>query len=242
MSGRNMYSIAGPKEAARGSALDCRGLSLIEVLIVVAIAAILFLVLQPVFITSKRQAMQSDSTSRLHQLGLAAQIYSEANGLKVRSCFELVEAGQVQSSLCTAPLDPTQEGYSNIVMRQLSRGRLGDKSVHPRPYKLSFVGSRDANVSDAELAKASSNLGWLIDLSPSESESGGVIEPLLLAMRKGVYLRLLEDTSVVRRVFTKVSIRNKQGQTVECSGNPWLFADFEQKIMEEQCGQIQERL
>jgi prepilin-type N-terminal cleavage/methylation domain-containing protein len=90
-----------------------RGLSLIEVLVVVAIVALLVAILVPVFNRAKKEASVASATTEGREVAMALLMYADSNeGLPRRSLDTLVESGHLSSPrIMKVAGDPYPLGY-----------------------------------------------------------------------------------------------------------------------------------
>jgi prepilin-type N-terminal cleavage/methylation domain-containing protein len=171
-----------------------KGLTLIEVLAVIAIVVILVGITTPVLVSSKQKALESVELSQLRQLGQARSIYAPESEIAVTSVSQLVEAHLVPETICFSPLDRTNRGMANSLVQSLSR----DSSIYTDlqlPYPTTYVGFRELNYPADWLTKHVSqgrDGGWLVSMTasnhgPFKNWSG---------MYFGRYHRLLLDGSV----------------------------------------------
>jgi len=196
-----------------------RGFSLKELLIVVAILAVLAAILLPVLARSRQDGYRTAEMSAMRQMGLAAQIYFEREGARALGTLPLVEAGDLPKEMCASPRDSIPTGLANYL---LSASRL---SVRTTPYKNSFMGLREfGHTSDSahlrEIEDAPSS-GWLLNLIDTEKPV-----PMPLAYR-GPYHRLLFDGSVVRRQLAPMDCSDPDGSStkVPCVTTKSVFSD-----------------
>ena len=213
-----------------------RGLTLLEVAVSVAILVTLVAVLVPVVAKSKRQAKVGSDNEAMRHIGQAAALYTDQHGPHVRSCFELYEAGMVPKELLSGLSDPTELGWSNVVMLETKK-HLGnsakDKAIYPRDYRISYIGAREGGGSDRWLARAEpGSVGWLVNISSSDPE---IPQQQYNTLRRvGHYYRLLRDGAVVKRQHI---IENfDQGRS--CVSSRWFYGDFSTQDRRQTCEDI----
>jgi len=172
------------------------GFSLIELMIVIAIASILMGIVMPVLAKAKVAARKTDDLIRMKQIGLAATLYRDENdGEITRGVDVLVESGRLQKNMAALSADPTSRGIGNIVASQveLFSGIGGDLTL---PYKNSTIGLREYRIgenADRFLLDGPAG-GWLLDFTQmTKQNSEDYIDGI------GSYRRLCFDTSVVTR-------------------------------------------
>jgi prepilin-type N-terminal cleavage/methylation domain-containing protein len=167
------------------------GVSLVEVVIAVAVVAILVAILTPAVGLGRDSANVADSTARLRQLGLAASQYAEDNGRFPGGCLEAARVGGLRPEYCALPHDRTSLGLGQECAQHM---------VYPPPpiadHRYTYYGYTDAWLTwnrFMELNREGTNLGWLVDMTPGKRKGRGV------CIHEGPYLRLLFDGAVVRR-------------------------------------------
>ncbi|MBX3114810.1 MAG: type II secretion system protein [Fimbriimonadaceae bacterium] len=172
------------------------GFSLIELMVVVAIATILIGVVMPVLAKAKTAARKTDDLVRMKQIGLAATLYrDDYDGEITRGIDVLVESGRLEKYMASLTADPTSKGIGNIVASQtdLFMGIGGDLTL---PYKNSTIGLREYRIgenADRFLLEGPAG-GWLLDFTQmTKQNSEDYIDST------GTYRRLCFDTSVVTR-------------------------------------------
>lgn len=170
-------------------------LSLVEVLVTVAILALLAALLSPALVNSKRFALMSVDTAHLRQIGAASELYrADTDDRAVLRLAPLVAAGAVPLAIVVSPLDTTPEGLG---VRLHSRDQT---MPNPPDYRQSYVAVGDVNGAEwieATLARAR-GFGWLASLSngmPVSIEEG--------LFPRGPILRLTPDGAVLRRVLRR---------------------------------------
>ncbi|MEW5882995.1 MAG: type II secretion system protein [Armatimonadota bacterium] len=95
----------------------CRnnGLTLVEVLVVIAIIVLAAALVVPAFVSTRSTALRSPCIAHLRQYGLALQIYEETvEGRKMRfpSTDDLISFGVFDAKLAMCPVDPVG-GYAS---------------------------------------------------------------------------------------------------------------------------------
>jgi len=178
-----------------------QGFSLAELLVVVAIAAILTGLIFPAIAYAKIAGHRSSDLAELRQVGLATELYAQDNGEPTLYTQPLAENGYLTTAILVSELDITAPGYANH-FRAFAHGRPDLLASAPTKYRDSFLPLPDCGVTAAGLAEVLSrrNAGWLVSFSdraptdplgraPDVSSSGELVF-------QGVYLRLLMDGSV----------------------------------------------
>jgi len=198
---------------ARNKAIGRTGISLVEVLVVVAIIGLLVASLVALFGPARRQAHSADSMSRLRQLGLAAAAYQDQTGRFPGSCLECTTIASLDPALCALPRDTTVMGLGQECAQWM---------VRPPPpraaHRYSYYGYSDAWIpwdKFQELVGMGENPGWLTDQTES------VRLPERVCAFTGTYLRLLFDGAVVRRSHRFGTV--PEGRTYNFDQ---VFADF----------------
>lgn len=110
-----------------------KGVTLVEVCVVVAILVVVFSILAPALAGSKRAAHKSRSVQNLRQIGVSLLLYREDAGDFPREYFDpLVDAGYLkETSLLVSTCDVVERGYGS----EMARCTDGRKPPH---WKSSF--------------------------------------------------------------------------------------------------------
>jgi prepilin-type N-terminal cleavage/methylation domain-containing protein len=177
------------------------GLTLLELLTVIAIISILLAILLSAFGRSRTQAKATVDIAQLHQLGLAASMYTEDLGGNPYSVAVLGHTDYASSNIYASPNDPSPSGLLNEflakVKTDMERLAPWDKTLWmkvPLPYKASYVGIGDIHMRyyliEEKLQKLS-NAGWAICVI--EHKSG---QKFPYYRPPYTYLRLHMDSSV----------------------------------------------
>lgn len=185
------------------------GFTLTELLICIAIIAILAAILFPVLGRARNSAGATDDISKMHQLGLAYAIYGEQFGEPDGQPWRLVSTGLVPAALLASRLDSTPTGLAQVATATI------DGSTKT-PYKRTFIGYGDLVMKSwlwHEQCDGHEAQGWLID--PTAFEKSPVTGKIIF---KGSYHRLLMDASVqVRRIEPTMTVSSSGYQTVSWS-------------------------
>jgi len=105
-----------------------RGLSLVEILVVVAIIATLIALTASTLIRSKQSARRAEATAYGRQIGAAHAMYAEDNnGFLVYSAMPLVRSGYLPNRLATFRDDP----YPNGAACDLRRETYANETLRP---------------------------------------------------------------------------------------------------------------
>lgn len=88
--------------------------TLIEVLVVLAVASILMGLLSVAVHQSKVRAAQAGHISALRQIGQAAALYTESDGAFPWTVDGIRRAGRIPQELLASPLDPNPLGAANV--------------------------------------------------------------------------------------------------------------------------------
>lgn len=171
-----------------------KGLTLIEILAVIAIVVLIIGITTPVLVSSKQKALQSAELSQLRQIGQARTLYAPESEIAVTSVSQLVEANLVPKSICFSPLDRTDQGMANSLVKSLAQ----NSSIYTDlqlPYPTTYVGFRELNYPADWLTKhvsAGKDGGWLVSMTASNYGPFNTWN----GMYFGRYHRLLLDGSV----------------------------------------------
>jgi prepilin-type N-terminal cleavage/methylation domain-containing protein len=200
-----------------------KGFSLIEVLIVIAIIAIVAGVLLPALTSSRKKALAVDDISNLRQLAQAGILYRDQNERFPLSTLDLVNSKMIPVEICASHLDSNPGGIANDIADYTgyhSRLTAMDLVV---PYKNSFAGPREYRLDPEEYAKwvtTDRAGGWLLDFSGAKR---GLGRDYLSA--SGTYHRVLFDGSVVTRSFVDLECRDSAKIGSPCRTDIALFLD-----------------
>ena len=187
-----------------------RGFTIIELLVVVALVAILMGIIFPVMAYAKRQAMVTVDVSNLKSIGVAIALYQEDWNDRAPTVAKLVHAGYITEGVAVSPLDKTPQGQANEF--ELIAGK------QPDPARLSYLSLADSTETEIDRVLASRGGGSVVSLAearyliPSEGVGGYFT---------GDYLRLCMDGSVQKRkiIWDGPSHDNLR------SNHLWLFTD-----------------
>lgn len=197
-----------------------RGISALEVVVVVLICAIITAVVLPVLARSKKQAYRANDLSNLHQLGIAAALYQQDAGEWPASVDNLVASELVPREIVASSLDGSALGLANLLAE-------GWKRFNPSievglPYKCSYIGWREYRVSVKERERwilPGVASGWLVDLTPTDPGYDPV-----LSDRKGRFRRLTFEGSVINRPIQMLDCSD-HGQSAPCFMAVTMFVD-----------------
>jgi len=170
------------------------GFSIVELLTVIAIIVVLAGTLMPAVASARRSAKEKGSLSNLHQLGMAAELYSQSYEEHPWSPLDFRTQPEWGSEIWTNSLDPSRAGYRNRLLTWLvdqHHSQFQDRIV---PFKVSYLAFADLFVDpkDQQDMASREKAGWLVDFGPSLSEESTD----QLALLNGSYTRLQFDTSV----------------------------------------------
>lgn len=171
------------------------GISLVELLCVVAVLLILVSLLSPTLQRSRKAAYISEDISRLRQLGVARQIYVENHGGTVLSPRLLYETGSIPLTLIQSRNDATREGMLRAFSNQSVIQPSDPVWIDPNLGRISAVGPRDVSV-DSSLLQLENveRAGWAAFIvSDGIRNRATLLEEWSQGIRA---LRLRFDTSV----------------------------------------------
>ena len=200
------------------------GISLVEIIVVIAIILIAGAIALPAIARSKLSAQRADDISKMRQLGVAQGLYMEANNdIPAISTVPLVKSGIVPKSVVVSARDRTSSGLANVLAKgQIDRGFEKEFGVEVVNYKSSFPGSLEYSYHlkffQDNILKAK-NPGWLVnvvELVPRIDDS--------ISGAHGNYDRLLMDGSIQRRRQGFVTVLD-QGANVQGTHPILLFVD-----------------
>lgn len=201
-----------------------RAFTLVEVLIVIAVLAVLVAILLPVTNNARIQARRTVVLSNLRQIGQAMEVYlQDYDSVSGRHATDLVDAKLVPPALLESPFDPIREGLANY--HRFISPEMGRKTT---PYKDSvLVLDEVVGPSLTRQVAESRGSGWAVSFvdnlpvfnDPLQGESG-----IFVSAIKGAYYRLGFDGSVVRRSVIEKS-RNTSGAFETYTSMTWLYTD-----------------
>jgi prepilin-type N-terminal cleavage/methylation domain-containing protein len=201
-----------------------RGLTLIEVLVVVAIVAIITAIISPSLIHAKKSAMGSVNTAQLRQAGVAHGIYVADFGEAFPDSRVLVNAGYLEEALLADPLDPTPSGWMNVLRDgpYPTIPSMGDPSAHFDSYWN--VKETLGQLLIDRLMERDPNFGWLV--APYMTAATGVTD--YWGPYVGTYKRLRFDGSAItRRHRTIPEELLSEGQTTTAQSHHSYFSDLD---------------
>lgn len=177
------------------------GFTLMELLVTVAICAILMGILVPVLASAKRAAKATVEISQLRQIGQAQAIYMQDEQY-VGSLQTLVDTGLLPSAMCASPNDVTPKGIANEMVSEFATHSTQYANL-ALPYPSTYVGFREYQYPQSwydEYVNVNPNPGWLVSFTETSRLNPLVWETTLL----GKYRRLLFDGAVVLRNHSTV--------------------------------------
>lgn len=178
-----------------------RGFSLVEVLVVIALIAVVAGVLLPVLSVARRRGYLAQDASNMRQFGLAEILYVESHdGRRPLDLGPLVSERLLLPEMCASAVDSTAIGLGNVQIVEMGRFVGGAKWSDPRvtPFRQSYFSLRGSGLEnklpldDPE----ASNVGWIVSLV--ETDAVRLDRPNVL-FEAGPYYRLCLDGSLVRR-------------------------------------------
>lgn len=198
-----------------------KGTTLIEVLVAIAIIAILSAIVLSGFQAAKASSKGTVSINQMRQLAAAGALYSQDYGQFPDSTHRLVDSKLIKPDICSAPSDPTERGIANNM--KLPTLYEGAKTE----YRNTYAGWLQLVVSPIqveELLEPNGDGGWLVDLSPTQNP----LRTNLPFAWVGQYRRLQLDGAVVMRHMSKFPAVNPEGKE-EMAIIPVMFFmdDFE---------------
>lgn len=195
------FSRRSKQPLRRGCSVERKvaGITLLEIITVIAITTFLAAILLNVFARSKERAHEAVDLSNLKQVAMAAQIYSEATGYPATSIWLLHNARYAPASVLVSPKDPTRLGVLNEMnirrFREMELTGVRQEGVFPpAEVRISYVGLRDFVADDEYVKKEMNsrrNLGWAV--VPRDFEGAEKFPFMRPPWR---YFRLMEDGSV----------------------------------------------
>lgn len=197
-----------------------RGVTLVEILIVMAVLMVLSAIVAPLLVQAQRRSHDAVDISNLRQLGIASALYQEAFGRPALRTTELVNSGHIPTGLCLSPTDGTLKGVANEI--HLVAVSPQERAVETlAEYKNSYIGVGDIGLDNEgykSIILPFENPGNFVGLSYSKPIPATVIG------FEGSYFRLLADGSIRRishrSVSSVVNGRLEHGYTLY-----QLFAD-----------------
>lgn len=182
-----------------------RGFTLTELLVCIAIIAVLAAFLFPTLTRAKQSARVAEHTSQLRQLGQAWAIYSDDNDDDLPLVSKLYASGMVDHKLFQSQCDPNPRGWTHYYPSGPEAGYLYPSKVSVLDYSemaQGFGKYRDPNV-ELDILYSFDGAGWALmpgcDAKPFFTAVDSMNRVDRLATFYGSYTRLRMDTSVVRR-------------------------------------------
>ena len=203
------------------STRNSSGITLIEVLVVVAIILVLAGVIASVFLTAKEQAKTVVDISNLHQLGIAASIYaSDYDDNFPLSVYDLLRNGQSLKGATDSPLDTTARGLAY----DFRNGMALDLWMPPaNMQRVTYIGPGDGGWTwshfQEKMADAT-NAGWLVNLVRAKRR-GKTVQG-----SHGRVQRLTLEASVINR-SVEARTESIDGINEQALEFKWYFGDYE---------------
>lgn len=193
------------------SAETKRGVTLVEILVAVAVVAVLAAILLPVFARAYRSSKVSVDVSNLRQIDVAKNLYAaDYNDRFIPSAGFLSANGYCSQDVVVSSLDITEEGIGNIY--KMMHAWRGGAISGPWPMRVSYHGLYEnfpgnwfehAERFAFAMQEKSGYDGWLVSLSGGEIrvyEAGFLPDiPISMAFHHGHFLRLTYAGSIVHR-------------------------------------------
>lgn len=171
------------------------GVTLTDILIVLAILGVLSAIAGPAMVQARRRATEAVDISNLRQIGAASALYHEMSGRPAMRTTELEAAGLVTWDICQSPADGSSMGHANEILF-ISTGPRSRAAAMQSDYKNSYIGYGDTGFgyeAFQQLIMPFDSPGNFIALSYSKRM------PVTVIGFEGTYFRLLMDGSVVKR-------------------------------------------
>lgn len=207
-----------------------RGFTLIEVLVALAVVVAVSAILLPVLSRAKERALWTSDVSAMHQVALAASIYSSDNGGAYPLSVEpLVDGGLLAKILLSAATDSDEFGKANLVAKSVRAAGRPDPYY---PYRNSFPTQLDYGLNlhggryllrDGDTVEGA---GWLI--LPTKMSSPATFWIPEYSSR---YQRLLFSGTAVTRTNVSVGV-TYQGRSATSWHPAFLYGDYDSKWME----------
>jgi prepilin-type N-terminal cleavage/methylation domain-containing protein len=200
--------------------MRARGFTLTELLVVVAIIAVLAGITTSAFVAARNGAKVTADISNMRQLGAAAALYqSDFDNVFPLSASTLVASGRVPSAIVSSSRDATPDGLAVAIANEVLPpvGRAMPKL----PYRLSYPGLFEMGFDQTFVQNhltSASGVGWLVEVSACEPRAG------TLAGSVGRYHRLMLDGSVQKRVQSVFAF-NDDGQSGRATHPLMFFID-----------------
>jgi type II secretory pathway pseudopilin PulG len=165
------------------------GLTLIETITVIAIILLLTAIAMPVMFRARHSAWRTDEISKLRQLAIAGQIYSDLHGAHPVSTAQLYGYGYNIEQLIHAKRDPYPEGFVNAYLAWSNSDNATTPGRPLRKYPVTFAGIGDffpvpsmpdyfadgpsAHLLAEYLARTTDreNAGWLVSIGEGGSQA-----------------------------------------------------------------------
>lgn len=203
----------------------CAGLSLIEILTVVAIISIVYAIVMSTMAASKRRAKATVITSNFRQIGAARSIYEQDFGVAELSAIRMADYDAIPVSILGASDDPHPEGAYNAFAEKANRV-LGSQVFKMTEYRLSYFAYGDSVAGDRDDAQRIYRdevserpfAGWLVFLLDTPNHSSF---PSFVSKNKPRFVRLTNDGAVVQRQLPTRSRGQARGYSTS-----WFYGDL----------------
>jgi prepilin-type N-terminal cleavage/methylation domain-containing protein len=207
-----------------------RGITLVELLVVLAIIAVLAGILMPVLRLSVIRSHKADETHAMRQIGIAKAIYDSDFDSDQISAVALASTGYLDPALLKCRRDRFNEGYGRWLYDRYLDQPTPEVSPHAGALRFSFYAiNRTGDIGHADVAMKKMRatelrgLGWL--MNPVDLDIADDFNALATPAHdgRGVYKRLLMDGSVkVQPVQTLYECNERHGVT-STQGQPLMF-------------------
>ncbi len=170
--------------------LQTAGLTLIELLIVIAILSILVSLLLPVLARAREAGREIVCTSNLRQIGMALQMYIEDYGYRPKELHQMIGGRYSDPSILVCPSDPTGD-YERLHEPKECTGCL-------YPISYTYHGRWD-DMEWGPIAALAPNAGIVVCRLHGERVGDFHLNFTDATALEGKILRLRMDGAVVRR-------------------------------------------
>jgi type II secretory pathway pseudopilin PulG len=120
-----------------------QGVTLFETVTVISIVLILTAIAMPVMFRARHSAWRTDEISKLRQLAIAGQIYSDQYGAFPVSTTQVYGQGYGIEQVVHSKRDPYPEGFVNAFLAWRNKDNATSPARSLRGYKVTFAGVGD---------------------------------------------------------------------------------------------------
>jgi prepilin-type N-terminal cleavage/methylation domain-containing protein len=179
-----------------------RGVTLIEILVVIVLFCFLTAVLLPVLVAGQRRGLFATDISKMHQVSMAGAMYEQSFGEFPLLMSETVDAHLLDPKMCFLNLDPFKRGIANHFESALTKI---ERSRTAYPQSFICLGSLGYPLARAVPIFQANGAGWAVTSTNAHN-----IE-LADSFWGDDYWRICVDGSVRKEPVPRMVVKDQTG-------------------------------